>query len=179
LGILPYSSPAGFGKFGCKSGKVEKEPGIYLTTSTFQVQEKVHGDLKGSLTRDFRLQVFFINHGPPGPQVFHWGRFEFFRKFAEIFANEYLSPVSLTPAKNWAWVSTVNSGLVSTVNLGLVSTVNLGLVSTVNLGLVSTVNSGLVIGQLCKFGTAGQHCKVGPGQYLIQKSILDNTVNRN
>ncbi len=42
---------------------------------------------KGSLTRDFWLQVFFMNQCPPGPQVFHWGRFEFFRKFAEIFAN--------------------------------------------------------------------------------------------
>jgi hypothetical protein len=30
-----------------------------------------------------------MNQCPPGPQVFHWGRFEFFRKFAEIFANEY------------------------------------------------------------------------------------------
>jgi hypothetical protein len=62
--------------------------------------------LKGSLTRDFRLQVFFMNQCPPGPQVFHWGRFEFFRKFAEIFANESLTPaincsaVSTTPAKN-------------------------------------------------------------------------------
>jgi len=35
---------------------------------------------KGSLTRDFRLQVFFMNKCPPGPQVFHWGRFEFFSK---------------------------------------------------------------------------------------------------
>ena len=45
------------------------------------------GKLKGSLTRDFRLQVFFMNQCPPGPQVFNWGRFEFFRKFAEIFAR--------------------------------------------------------------------------------------------
>jgi hypothetical protein len=37
-----------------------------------------------------------MNQCPPGPQVFHWGRFEFFQKFAEIFANEYLSPVSTT-----------------------------------------------------------------------------------
>ncbi len=43
--------------------------------------------LKGSLTRDFRSQFFFMNQCPPGPQVFHWGHFEFFRKFAEIFAN--------------------------------------------------------------------------------------------
>jgi hypothetical protein len=46
--------------------------------------------MKGSLKRDFRLQVFFMNQCPPGPQVFHWGHFEFFRNFAEIFANEYL-----------------------------------------------------------------------------------------
>ena len=43
--------------------------------------------VKGSLTRDFRSQFFFMNQCPPGPPVFHWGRFEFFRKFAEIFAN--------------------------------------------------------------------------------------------
>ncbi len=42
------------------------------------------GRIKGSLTRDFRLQVFFMNLSPPGPQVFQGGRFEFFRKFAEI-----------------------------------------------------------------------------------------------
>ncbi len=70
------------------------------------------GHIKGSLTQDFRLQVFFMNQCPPGPQVFRWGRFEFFRKFAEIFANEYLSPVlncsavSTTPAKNLSPVST-------------------------------------------------------------------------
>ena len=56
--------------------------------------------LKGSLKRDFRLQVIFMNQCPPGPQVFHWGHFEFFQKFTEIFANEYLSPVSLIPAIN-------------------------------------------------------------------------------
>jgi hypothetical protein len=43
--------------------------------------------VKGSLTRDFRSRFFFMNQCPPGPQVFHWGRFEFFRKCAEIFAN--------------------------------------------------------------------------------------------
>jgi hypothetical protein len=31
--------------------------------------------IKGSLTRDFRLQVFFMNQCPLGPQVCHWGRF--------------------------------------------------------------------------------------------------------
>ncbi len=54
---------------------------------------------KGSLTRDFRLQVFFRNQCPPGFWVSHWDHFEFFRKFAEIFANECSSAVSTTPAK--------------------------------------------------------------------------------
>ena len=63
-------------------------------------------NFKGSLTRDFRLQVFFMNPCPPGPQVFHWGHFDFFQKFAEIFANEYLSQVSTTPAINCSVVST-------------------------------------------------------------------------
>ncbi len=36
--------------------------------------------VKGSLTRDFRLQVFFMNQCPPSPQVFHWSHFEFFSK---------------------------------------------------------------------------------------------------
>jgi hypothetical protein len=31
-----------------------------------------------------------MNQCPPGPQVFHRGRFEIFRKFAEIFVNEYV-----------------------------------------------------------------------------------------
>ncbi len=47
-----------------------------------------------------------MNLCPPGPQVFHWGPFEFFRKFAEIFANECLSPVSTTPVINCSAVST-------------------------------------------------------------------------
>ncbi len=51
--------------------------------------------LKWSLLRDFRLQIFFINLCPPGPSVSHWDRFEFFRKFAEIIANECLSAVSI------------------------------------------------------------------------------------
>jgi hypothetical protein len=46
-----------------------------------------------------------MNQCPPGPQVFNRGHFEFFRKFAEIFANEYLLLVSLTPAINCSAVS--------------------------------------------------------------------------
>jgi hypothetical protein len=32
-----------------------------------------------------------MNQCPPGPQVFHWSIFEFFREFTEIFANKCLS----------------------------------------------------------------------------------------
>jgi hypothetical protein len=52
-----------------------------------------------------------MNQCPPGPQVFHWSHFEFFRKFAEIFANYCFLPVincsamSRTPAKNLLPVS--------------------------------------------------------------------------
>jgi hypothetical protein len=72
--------------------------------------------LKGSLTRDFRLPFFFMNQCLPGHQVFHWGCFEFFRKFEEIFANEYLSPVSLTPAINCSTVSTTPAKNLSPVS---------------------------------------------------------------
>ncbi len=71
-----------------------------------------------SLTRDFRLQVFFMNQCPPGPQVFHWGHFEFFWKFAEIFEDEYLSPVSTTPAINCSVVSMKPAKNLSPVSRG-------------------------------------------------------------
>jgi hypothetical protein len=50
----------------------------------------------------FSTSGFFMNQCPPGPQVFHWGCFEFFRK---IFANECLSPVSTTLAISCLTVS--------------------------------------------------------------------------
>jgi hypothetical protein len=58
-----------------------------------------------------------MNQCPPGPQVFHWGRFEFFRKFAEISVNEYLSAVSTTPAINCSAVSTTPAKNLSRVLL--------------------------------------------------------------
>jgi hypothetical protein len=44
-----------------------------------------------------------MNQFPPHPRVFHLDRFEFFRKFAEIFAK--LPPVSTTPVANLPPVS--------------------------------------------------------------------------
>ena len=47
----------------------------------------------------FSTSGFFINQCPQGLRVSHQDRFEFFRKFSEIIANECLSAVSTTPAK--------------------------------------------------------------------------------
>ncbi len=44
--------------------------------------------IKGTVSRDFLLLVFFMNQFPPSPWVYHYGRFKFFRKFAEIFAAQ-------------------------------------------------------------------------------------------
>ena len=48
--------------------------------------------------------VFFMNQFPPSPRVFHLDRFEFFRKFAEIFASQGAPPVSATPVANFATI---------------------------------------------------------------------------
>ncbi len=55
--------------------------------------------IKGSLTQDFRHQIFFINQCPRAPEYPIRTISIFFQKFAEIFANECLSAVSTTPAK--------------------------------------------------------------------------------
>jgi hypothetical protein len=46
-----------------------------------------------------------MNHCPTGPQVFHGGHFEFFRKFAEIYTNECSSPVNDTGDKLFTGVN--------------------------------------------------------------------------
>jgi hypothetical protein len=44
--------------------------------------------IRGSMTQNFRHQVFFMDQFPPGPRVSHSGHFKFFlREFAEIFAT--------------------------------------------------------------------------------------------
>jgi hypothetical protein len=67
---------------------------------------------KGTVSRDFLLLVFFMNQFPPSPRVFHLERFEFFRKFAEIFACQGASPVSTTPVANFSsiFASVVDTG---------------------------------------------------------------------
>jgi hypothetical protein len=62
--------------------------------------------LKGTVSRDFLLLVFFMNQFPPSPRVLHLDRFKFFRKFAEIFASQGAPPVTTTPAAKLPPVST-------------------------------------------------------------------------
>ncbi len=63
---------------------------------------------KETVSRDFLLLVFFMNQFPPSPRVSHSDRFEFFRKFAEIFASKGAPPVSTTPVANLPPVSKVH-----------------------------------------------------------------------
>ncbi len=57
------------------------------------------------MSRDFLRLVFFMNQFRPHPRVFRLDRFEFFRKFAEIFASQGAPPVSTTPVANLPPVS--------------------------------------------------------------------------
>ncbi len=64
------------------------------------------------MSQDFLLLVFFMNQFPPHPRVLHLDRFEFFGKFAEIFASQGTPPVSTTPAANFYTIfsSVVDTG---------------------------------------------------------------------
>ncbi len=96
--------------------------------------------LKGAWHEIFDFRFFFINQCPPGPQVFHWGRFECFRKFAEIIANECLLPVSLTPATSCSAVSTTPAKKFMTPAINLVADFQcspVSLIPAINLSLVS------------------------------------------
>jgi hypothetical protein len=45
-----------------------------------------------------------MNQFPPSPRVLHLDSFEFFRKFAEIFASQGAPPVSTTPVANFSTI---------------------------------------------------------------------------
>jgi hypothetical protein len=68
--------------------------------------------IKGTVSRDFLLLVFFMNQFPPSSRVFHLDCFEFFRKLAEIFASQGAPPVSMTPVANFSniFASVVDTG---------------------------------------------------------------------
>ncbi len=72
--------------------------------------------LKGTVSRDFLLLVFFISVSLQ-PQSILLGQLRFFSKFAEIFASQGAPPVSMTPVAKLPLVSTTLAA-----NLPLVST---------------------------------------------------------
>ncbi len=56
--------------------------------------------LKGTVSRDFLLLVFFINQFPPGPRVSHSDRFEFFSKIrGDIHSSRLTTDVNDTGGK--------------------------------------------------------------------------------
>ncbi len=77
---------------------------------------------KGTVSRDFLLLVFFTNQFPPSPWVFHLDRFEFFRKFSEIFASQGAPPVSTTPVANLPPVSATPLANFATIFASVVDT---------------------------------------------------------
>jgi hypothetical protein len=68
--------------------------------------------LKGTVSRDFLLLVFFVNQFPPSPRVFHLDHFKFFQKFAEKFASQGAPLVSATPVANFSTIfaSVIDTG---------------------------------------------------------------------
>jgi hypothetical protein len=78
--------------------------------------------VKGTVSRDFLLLVFFMNLFPSSPRVFHLDRFEFFPKFAEIFVSQGAPPVSTTPVANLPPVSTTPASYFSTIFASFVDT---------------------------------------------------------
>ncbi len=81
-----------------------------------------HAVVKGTVSGDFLLLVFFMNLFPPSPRVFRWDRFEFFRKFADIFASQGAPPVSTTPVANLPPVSATPVANFFTIFAGVVDT---------------------------------------------------------
>jgi hypothetical protein len=61
-------------------------------------------EFKGTVSRVFLLLVFFMNQFAPSPRVIRKDRFEFFRKFAEIFASLCAPPVSTTPTAKFSTI---------------------------------------------------------------------------
>ncbi len=78
--------------------------------------------LKETVSRDFLLLVFFMYKFPPSPRVFHLDRFEFFRKFTEIFASQGAPPVSMTPVANLPPMSLTPVANFSTIFASVVDT---------------------------------------------------------
>jgi hypothetical protein len=60
----------------------------------------------------FFASGFFMNQIPHSPRVFHEDHFDFFRKFADLFAFQGAPPVSTTQAANFStsFASFVDTG---------------------------------------------------------------------
>jgi hypothetical protein len=97
---------------------------------------------KGTVSRDFLLLDFFMNQFPPSPRVLHLDRFEFFRKFAEIFGSQGAPPVSTAPVANFPPVSTTPAAKLPSVSTTPVA--NLPPVSATPVANFSTIFASVV-----------------------------------
>ncbi len=78
-------------------GREEKNvfcPAAYR--SVWQLQRCSEEHYKGTVPRDFHLQVFFMKKFPPSPWVYHSGHFKFVWKFSKGIHSSRC-PLSLTP----------------------------------------------------------------------------------
>jgi hypothetical protein len=123
------------GRFGQKEGRIESIGSLHST---------VHY-IKGTVSRDFLLLVFFMNQFPPSPRILHLDRFEFFRKIAEIFESQGAPPVSTTPVANLPPVSATPVANFSSIFASVVDTGgNLPPVSTIPAANLPPVSTTLV-----------------------------------
>ncbi len=67
-------------QLGLKRGQVDME----TPSSNYRLLPDL---FKGTVPRDFRLQVFYRDRFPPRPWLYHWGHFEFFensRRYSQL-----------------------------------------------------------------------------------------------
>jgi hypothetical protein len=78
--------------------------------------------IKGTVSRDFLLLVFFMYQFPPAPEYTINTVSNCFEKLAEIFASQGAPPVSTTPVANLPPVLTTPVANLSTIFASVVDT---------------------------------------------------------
>ncbi len=74
------------------------------------------------MSRDFCFRFFHESSSPKPMKIQYMDNFAFFRKSAEIFANQGAPPVSTTPVVNLPPVSTTLAANFATSTAGVVDT---------------------------------------------------------
>jgi hypothetical protein len=72
---------------------------MFQTRSSISLGETYIKAFKGSLTQDFRLQVFFMNQFPRGPLSIPLSRFKLLQKFMDIRHFVFIAGINNTGDK--------------------------------------------------------------------------------